>query len=251
MVLKIAICENETRDLEVLTGYIDALALQYPYFRIKKVAYRSGIELIEHYKRSSNDYYDIIFFDVDLKETLNGIEVAHKLRELDKNVLLIYVTNFSEFINDASVTHMFRYLEKPVPQQLFNEVFEYAIKTLDVREKIFEYTYNYQCYKLLARNIKYFERIGSKEKGFKTEIHTADGKVHNCHKPLSKVIEDLGEHGFVSIYSCLVINMAYAIGVEGSNIILTDDVKLPISRNKKAQIRSLFFENEFKRCKLV
>ncbi len=64
----------------------------------------------------SDQNYDILFLDIDM-DGMNGIETAKILREKDKNVKIIYVTSYAEYVNYAFAVHAFAYLLKPVSQE--------------------------------------------------------------------------------------------------------------------------------------
>lgn len=53
--------------------------------------FHSGQELL-----NSGMHYDIILLDIDMPE-MNGLDTARLLRQKDKNVKLIYITNYSDY----------------------------------------------------------------------------------------------------------------------------------------------------------
>ena len=123
MILRIAICDDEYSQSEILCGYVNALSLKHPDFHIQHDVYRHGNDLITYYERSEKpDYYDIILLDVEMGNS-NGIEAALKIRRFDKKALIIYITNHIQYIHSAAYTNMFRYLIKPIPQKDFDAVF--------------------------------------------------------------------------------------------------------------------------------
>ena len=63
--------------------------------------YESGEKLVE-----SDQNYDILFLDIDM-DGMNGIETAKILREKDKNVKIIYVTSYAEYVHYAFAVHAF------------------------------------------------------------------------------------------------------------------------------------------------
>jgi len=245
MVLRIGICEDNEKDMNILKGYIDALASKYPYFSIKTDMYRSGNDILLHYDRASkSEHYDMIFFDKDLGDA-DGIEIAHEIRnKYDMNVLFVYVTNFSQFLNSASETDMFRYLTKPVPQDKFNNIFNFAVRKINLQEKTFHFTSNYDKFRVFARDILYFERD---EPNLTTYIFMTDGKQYTTPKRLSVVLEELKDYGFICPHSTYVVNLAYVREVKRDWLYMDNDKEISISRARTTKVKQQFLEHDYRR----
>lgn len=54
--------------------------------------FTDGVEILEDYR----PVYDIIFLDVKMQH-LDGMETARRIRELDSDVLLIFITNMAQY----------------------------------------------------------------------------------------------------------------------------------------------------------
>ena len=79
--LRIAICDDERWQVEILVGYIKALTNTYP--NLTYDVYFSGHDLQAHYRAvSMEDYYDVIFLDIDMGNS-NGLAVAKEIRKID------------------------------------------------------------------------------------------------------------------------------------------------------------------------
>lgn len=66
---------------------------------------------------------------------MNGLEAAKQLRERDKNVKIIYVTSYTDYVNYAFSVHAFAYLLKPVKMEdIHRQLDEAKTYYKDVRE---------------------------------------------------------------------------------------------------------------------
>lgn len=82
--------------------------------------------------------YDVILLDISLNQdhdidTLNGMDVAKKIRE-KSNAIIIFVTALKEYVFEGYDVRAFHYLLKPVDEQKFMEVMNKAINPIQ-REK--------------------------------------------------------------------------------------------------------------------
>lgn len=123
--MKIAICDDsgETR-LEI------SRLVKKQQERAEIDFFVSGEELL-----SADTEYDIIFLDIAMKK-LSGIETAKRLRESSekrggKKSIIVFITAFKDYMNEAFDVNAFHYLIKPVDGEKFSEVFSRAAKETD------------------------------------------------------------------------------------------------------------------------
>ena len=65
--------------------------------------------------------FDMIFLDIQM-EGIDGIETARLIRQKNKKVALIYVSNYSEQMAASFAVHPFSFLEKPIQNSKIREV---------------------------------------------------------------------------------------------------------------------------------
>ena len=102
--INIAICDDDLITLHNTKDLIEEYKIKE--FNIK--TYSSGEELLK-----SKREFDIIFLDIDMGG-INGIETAKRIRVYDKQVKIIYVTNYTDYTSMAFSVHAFGYLVKPL-----------------------------------------------------------------------------------------------------------------------------------------
>ena len=88
---RIAIVEDEAAVREQLAGYVQRYTRQYG-IQFEVTMFTDGVEILEDYR----PVYDIIFLDVEMQH-LDGMETARRIRELDSDVLLIFITNMAQY----------------------------------------------------------------------------------------------------------------------------------------------------------
>jgi len=108
--MRIAICDDESSVVEfVHEELIKTLSKLNKKYAIDK--YYNGHDLIDNY----NFQYDLIFLDIKLKES-DGYEVSKLIRKIDNDVIIIFLTSYSNYVFDGYKVNAFRYILKDVFQ---------------------------------------------------------------------------------------------------------------------------------------
>ena len=59
--------------------------------------------------------YDLIFMDYEFENNgANGLEIARKIREYDKNSTIVFVSSYPSIVFDTFEVGTFRFLTKPI-----------------------------------------------------------------------------------------------------------------------------------------
>lgn len=126
---RIAIVEDEAAVQEQLTGYVQRYTRQYgtPF---EVTVFGSGVEILEDYR----PVYDIIFLDVEMPH-LDGMETARRIRALDSDVLLIFITNMAQYAIKGYAVGALDYVLKPVPYFAFSQQLQKAVNQLARRAR--------------------------------------------------------------------------------------------------------------------
>ena len=95
-------------------------------------ARRLSVEILEDYR----PVYDIIFLDVEMQH-LDGMETARRIRELDSDVLLIFITNMAQYAIKGYAVGALDYVLKPVPYFAFSQQLQKAVNQLAKRTRYY------------------------------------------------------------------------------------------------------------------
>ena len=123
----IAIIEDEPAAARLLSGFInDYGENKNEQFNIS--TFSGAVKFLENYRGD----YDIVFMDIELPD-MNGMDASRRLREIDKDVLLIFVTNMAQCAVSGYDVGAFSFIVKPVSRQNFVMKFERAVERLKNR----------------------------------------------------------------------------------------------------------------------
>ena len=209
--MKIAVCDDDRTTREQI---ISLIREQEPGAEI--VTYEAGEDLIK-----SKENFAISFLDVEMKE-ISGIDVARHMREeqekkgKDKSII-IFVTGYREYMEDAFDVNAFHYLVKPVDEKKFQNVFQRALKDVSTKIKQQEFSViiknNGMQKKVLLRDIYYIESSNKK-----VVFHTKDGKI-DTYGRMEDWESELGD----SFYRC---HRGYLVNLEKITAYNVDTIDL-------------------------
>ena len=222
--MRIAICDDDRAQRELLEQYVSKYFTAYPKMRITK--YSSGEELLVGVKQKK---IDILFLDIEMTG-INGVETAIKIRESDNDLIIIFITGYVNYVSDAFRTNAFQFLVKPVNKELFDKEFIRAIKKLQTNHHSYVINQKSGTTSLEVAEIIYIESNNRE-----VYIYTKDKK----HTKLGKIGDEevaLANYGFVRCHQGFLVNMKYILDVEKTDIVLKNGVKVMMSVRKRSEV---------------
>ena len=131
MDLRIAITDDLNSEREKLSSAIIA-----PFSKVGLNVgnideYTSGEELLRQF---SAGRYDLIFLDIYMGG-MSGVETAKRIRALDKNVMLVFVTTSNEFASESYAVKANFYLLKPVSYPEFLTAANRALQWAELKAR--------------------------------------------------------------------------------------------------------------------
>lgn len=229
--LTIDIIEDQEKDKEKLIGYLNRYSKeQNTVFNIRH--YPTGSAFLFQYKSDA----DIVFRDIE-RPGINGFETACQLRKRDTKVLLIFLTNLSQYAIKGYSVDAFDYISKPVSYESFETRRIRAIKKAH-RDRKRDVRINSlgHFYKVDIRSITFIEVINHKL------IYHTDEQSYTCWGTLSSIKEDFLKRGFASGSASSLINLRRVYSLAGNKVTLNDGKKTEIylSRSQKNEFAKAF-----------
>ena len=151
--LRIAICDDDSK----FTGEIEALVFQESQklgIRVETEVFSDGKTLLKSIQ--DGEHYQLIFIDIEMKQ-VDGITAARHIREIDRTVLLIYVSGYDKYLKELFEVEPFRFLSKPLNPVQFARYFKESCKRINETEVFYQFTFNKEIRKVSVRDIVYFE----------------------------------------------------------------------------------------------
>ena len=122
--LRIAVCEDEPADMARLVKHIESSGV-----RSEILCFESGEAFLNSFRAGR---YDVIFMDIYMGGEM-GVEVAGKIRKVDKFVTLVFTTNSLDHTLESYRLKAVGYLEKPLSAEDVKEALVLTRSKLNTR----------------------------------------------------------------------------------------------------------------------
>lgn len=187
--------------------------------------FSDGREIVNHYKCD----FDIILMDIQMM-FMDGMSAAEKIREMDKKVVIIFITNMMQYAVRGYQVDALDYMVKPVEYFSFSQKLDKAVE-------------------LLKENRKYYISVNVDDgvkKFSMDEIYYIESQKHYLHYytksgkyvsrgTMKEIEETLRQYHFFRISKGYLVNMIHVDGVAGDNCQI-GRAELPVSRTKKKEL---------------
>ena len=236
--LRIAICDDDLK----FTGELETLVIQESQnlgIRVETEVFSDGKTLLNSIQ--NRDHYELIFIDIEMKQ-VDGITAARRIREIDRTVLLIYVSGYDEYLKELFEVEPFRFLSKPLDHAKFARYFRDSCKRIGETEVFYQYTFNKEIRKAPVKDIVYFESSNRI-----VYIHLKDNSCEHFYGKLNNVEKELAESRqyFLRIHQSYLVNYDYVKKMNFFNIticFMDKELELKISEDRQKEVRQQLCE---------
>ena len=170
---------------------------------------------------------DLLFLDIEMPG-ISGMEAAEAIRAFDWEVLLAFVTGYTDYVYDGYAMGAVGYLVKPVSEEKLSSLLDRAAVALEQRAPAVYTLRNAQgMFKVPLREILY---AASDRR--QVTLTTSRGD-YTFYGKLDDVAAQLGA-GFVRIHQRYLVNARAVSAVVGASV-QVGEARLPISRSLHQQ----------------
>lgn len=168
---------------------------------------------------------DVLFLDIEM-QGIDGMETARQIRNFDKDLILIFVTGYSDYVFDGYAVQALGYLLKPVNLEHLKTVLKRVGDTIAKSAQQFYTIQNADgIYRIAKREIQYI----FSDKRLITVVTTL--REYTFYGKLDDVQTELGAD-FVRIHQRYLVQVSAVEQIEGQTVLISGKA-LPISRALK------------------
>ena len=199
---------------------------------IEIISHTSGAALLE--TMACGRGADIIFLDIRLGDS-NGIDIAKRIREINKNVLIIFVTGRMDYIFKGYEVRAFRYVVKPVSLETVTNVLLQALKELQVNETgSIRFREKGEIVRVDLADIIYFEAQNHRVNA------VCASSAHCFYGRLGELETRLADKGFARCQKGYLVNAVHIRRIGKSDILLDNGGTIPLSSNFSKNTKDKF-----------
>lgn len=170
--------------------------------------------------------YDVAFIDIDLNTSVSGIDIAKMINNRKTADFIIFISSKQNLIFDALVTQPFYFVRK----SNLNKDLSIALNLLDNRlNEHYLFTFHYMGRNtILKQNDIFYIEINNHD----AILHLENSKYH-LNTTMSNLLDKLTNPNFIQIHRSYAINANHLIQINQNNIVLSNNISLPIGKKYK------------------
>lgn len=220
--IRIGLVEDDPASAALLVDYLRRYEHEHGE-RFAVTGFTDGDVVVADYR----PVFDILLMDIQMPG-MDGFTAAEHIRQIDPEVVLIFITNMSQYAIRGYKVDALSYVLKPVPYFAFSQEIKRSVARL--RRRTADY--------LLLAVDGGLARVATDEIVFlesakhRTIVHTVDGR-HSVVGPLKDFEAKLEGKAFFRSNSGYLVNLRHVRGVHGSSALLVGGHDLLISRSRK------------------
>ncbi len=227
--MRIAVCDDERA---IRNELVELIKIQHPEAYV--MSFSSGEEML-----AIQENFSIYFLDIDMVG-LSGIEIAKEIRKRQgqkSKSVIIFVTAYREYMEDAFDVNAYHYLVKPIKEEKFFGVLDRAWKDMasleeNDKKKILVKSSGISK-NVFLKDIFYIESSNKK-----VVFHTVDGSF-DVYTKMEVLEKELGE-SFYRCHRCYLVNMEKIKNYNSNTIQLINGEKLILAQKKYPEFVKAF-----------
>ena len=231
----IALCDDNIEFLNLLSDMLEKEfgEIVSPKYKIAFEKFNSGRSLLDFAKKQK---ISVLFLDIDMPE-MTGFDVAKVLGNENKDMLIIFVSAYDNFVYESFDYSPFQFIRKSrLPDDLkkivtrINDKLFAPIKHIELQ--LLDESVNIDIKKIL-----YFEN----EKNYYS-VHLMGGEKLIGRGTMNSIEEKVKGLDFYRIHSGFVVNLEHAGRINHDGFLTVGHTQIPISQKRMKDFKKAYSE---------
>ena len=237
--IRIAICDDEKKILDEVAGYIKNYTQtkndrEFCIFRFDSAKLLMGA--LEDGKA-----FDVFVLDVYIGDEM-GTTLAREMRKLGIESPIIFATTSLEHAPQSYEMGTLRYLIKPINPVKLYEALDAALAMADkLGQRLVKLKTENGVESINARHI-----VCSEAHDHYQYVTLRTGEQLKIRLTVAELFTTLSKHGgFIRVGSPYIINLRHVKNVTRTDVMLYNNIDIPIPRGKYSEIKNAFWDYQY------
>lgn len=230
--MRIAICDDDEREL----AHLLELIKKYQSSSGKHIDCRSFQNSIDFLSDLKGGEYDLVLLDAAMSGT-SGVQTARELRELDRNVEIIFISSSPEFAVESYSVKAYYYLLKPIDEDnLFPLLHSVGTRLFLQDGQGVVLKSRKGVVRVSFAGLEFVEVIDKT-----VSFHLADGGIYEVTAALTDFEEKiLDRQEFIKTHRSFLVNLNYIRSIGINSIVTKNGYEIPVSRQRRSQVQDAY-----------
>ncbi len=226
--MRIAICDDEPQCRQQAVQAVHACTRSLD---ILTDVFENGNAFLQSFRKNP---YDLVFLDIEMPE-IDGISLARRLRELSRDVPIVFLTSHIEYALEGYEVNALRYLTKPIQSDKLHELLGYVMERMQEQRMLWLKTDGGEE-RVPVKDILCLEAQNQN-----ILIRTAD-REYTVRYNLGEYEKELSQDGFFRIHRGYLVSLRHVKSLGKHELTLSDGTVLPVSRTKEKPLKEALFQ---------
>lgn len=236
MILSVAVCDDLDEERLQLCRMLQSYAVRNG-IELRLEPLESGQALASVARKGR---WDLVLMDIYMPG-MSGIEAARRLREVDRECLLIFATTSDEHGIVSYELHASDYLVKPISQAALDAAMDWCLREHRDRFRTIWVRSEWENIEIPLRDIRYIEI-----KRHTAYICTGD-RIIKTPRGMNALEEEIDCADFLRCHRSFLVNMRRIRRMEKRDFVMDNGDLVPIGSSDAAAIRQKFMDWTFLR----
>ncbi|MDE6601663.1 MAG: LytTR family DNA-binding domain-containing protein [Lachnospiraceae bacterium] len=232
--IKIAIIEDEQIHTQLLADYLRTWGAAHGQ-EVSIQEFPSAESFLFVWEETND--FDILFVDIQMRE-MNGVEMARKVRERDRETAIVFTTGVTDYIGTGYDVEALHYLLKPIRMEKIGQCMDKVMRSRR-REAYVIVHGKEETVRVSVGSISYVEARGH---GCVMETYTRadDCRQTEITESISEMEQRLQTYGFIRCHRSYLCRIEGICRIGRTDITLDSGSVIPVSRRMYADINRAF-----------
>ena len=233
--IKAAVCDDVKEVVRQISDYL----IEYQQLKEQPIDIKHFFNAEDLWEYLKNKSCDLIILDIELVK-MNGVELGQLIRtELnDHTIKIVYISAKDCYDRQLFEIQPLNFLSKPIDKEKLFKMIDLTVELLSDTERFFVFENKQGAFRMKFNDILYFESFDHDIK-----IVTVSGSF-KFKSTLSEIMKQLSNSRFLQVHRSYIINYNNTSHVKYEEIIMSNCDKIPVSRDRRKEVRKIISEWE-------